>query len=273
LPAARSALRCFEPYGEDVQAYARATRFVATSCENEVVALLREMRSKAAPYRSEGRETFFEAEQNALVLKNAESYYRAMVRGGPQSWNIRDRHMAETLDRLLQHHGPHAKAIVWAHNTHIGDARFTDMAENGMVNLGELVRGRRGSDGVVLVGLGSFQGSVIAGRQWEAPVERMIVPPAREGSWERVLHEIRAADRLLILTDKTPTPEMLEPRGHRAIGVVYDPQLEQYGNYVPTVLPGRYDAFLYFDETQALHPLPVVAREEGEVPETFPSGV
>jgi len=273
LPAAHRALRCFEPFGEDVQAYARATRFVATACEDEVVALLREVRSKAAAYRSEGREGYFQAEQNALVLKNAESYYRAMVRGGPQSWNIRDRHMAETLDHLLHHHGPDAKAIVWAHNTHIGDARFTDMAGNGMVNLGELVREQRGGDGVVLVGLGSFRGSVIAGRQWDAPAERMTVPPARDGSWERVLHEIGAADRLLILTDKTPTPELLEPRGHRAIGVVYDPELEEYGNYVPTILPGRYDAFLYFDETQALHPMPVAAREEGEVPETFPSGV
>ena len=126
---------------------------------------------------------------------------------------------------------------------------------------------------MVLVGLGSFRGSVIAGRQWDAPAERMTVPPARDGSWERVLHEIGAADRLLILTDKTPTPELLEPRGHRAIGVVYGPELEEYGNYVPTILPGRYDAFLYFDETQALHPMPVAAREEGEVPETFPSGV
>jgi erythromycin esterase-like protein len=135
----------------------------------------------------------FAAEQNALVLKNAEAYYRAMVRGGPESWNIRDRHMAETLERLMHHHGPQAKAIVWEHNTHIGDARFTDMADDGMVNVGQLVRERH-------------------------------------------------ADEYL-------------------------------GNYVPTVLPRRYDAFLYLDVTQALHPLPVAAHEEGEVPETYPSGV
>src|SRR5207248_5911101 len=115
----------------------------------------------------------FEAEQNALVLKNAESYYRAMLRGGPESWNIRDRHMGETLDRLLRQHGPAAKAIVWAHNTHIGDARFTDMAGEGMVNVGQLAREQYGEEDVALVGLGSYRGSVIAGRRWEAPMERM----------------------------------------------------------------------------------------------------
>src|SRR6266545_481608 len=117
LPAAWEAFRCFEPYGEDVQEYARATRLVPTSCEDEVIHLLREVRSKAPHYRAEDREDYFHAEQNALVLKNAEAYYRAMVRGGPDSWNVRDRHMAETLDRLMKHHGPGAKAIVWEHNT------------------------------------------------------------------------------------------------------------------------------------------------------------
>src|ERR1051325_9691082 len=109
-----------------------------------------------------------------------------MVRGGAESWNIRDRHMTETLDRLVRHHGPEAKAVVWEHNTHIGDARFTDMAEDGMVNVGQLVRLRHADKGVILVGFGSYQGSVIAGREWEAPMERMPVPPAQERSWEEV---------------------------------------------------------------------------------------
>src|SRR5204863_4604845 len=117
LPTAWRALRCFEPYGEDVQEYARATRFVPNSCESEVVQLLKEIRAKAAQYRADGRDSYLDAEQNAFVLKNAETYYRTMVRGGPDSWNVRDRHMASTLDRLLKHHGPGAKAIVWEHNT------------------------------------------------------------------------------------------------------------------------------------------------------------
>jgi erythromycin esterase-like protein len=274
LPAAWQAFRCFELYGEDVQEYARATRFVPNACEDEVIALLQEMRRKVNEYPADGREAHFVAEQNALVVKNAEAYYRAMVRGGSESWNLRDRHMTETLERLMRHHGPRAKAIVWEHNTHIGDARHTDMADVGEVNVGQLVRERHGDEGVVLVGFGSYRGSVIAGRQWEAPMEGMRVPPAREGSWEDVLHRAGAEDKLLLLASAEQTQELVRPRGHRAIGVVYRPEYERFGNYVPSVLPRRYDAFLYLETTRALHPLRgVVPREEGEVPETYPSGV
>jgi erythromycin esterase-like protein len=270
LAAAREAYRCFEPYGEDVQEYARATRFVPESCQDEAVALLREIRRKMPTYHDGGREETFQAEQNALVVKNAEEYYRAMVRGGPDSWNIRDRHMNETLERLMRLHGPAAKAIVWEHNTHIGDARHTDMADDGMVNIGQLVREAHAPADVVLVGFGSYRGSVIAGKEWDAPMERMDVPPGREGSWERVLHEAGAGDKLFVFAD--PTREMLRVRGHRAIGVVYHPEYEHFGNYVPTVLPRRYDAFLFLDETRALHPLHMPA-DLRKVPETYPSGV
>jgi erythromycin esterase-like protein len=273
LPAARQAFRCFERYGEDVQEYARATVLVPTSCEDEVIGLLQELRRRAQEFPDDGREALFMAEQNALVVKNAEAYYRAMVHGGPESWNIRDRHMTETLERLVQHHGPDARAIIWEHNTHIGDARFTDMADEGEVNVGQLVRERHGDEGVVLVGFSSHRGSVIAGREWEARMEVMDVPPARPGSWEDVLHQAGADDRLLIFSEMDATRELMRRRGHRAIGVVYQPEYEQYGNYVPTVLPGRYDALLYIDETHALHPLHMRARAEGEVPETYPSGV
>lgn len=274
LPTAWRAFRCFEPYGEDVQEYARATRFVPNSCEDEVVALLQELRRKTQAFPDDGREAHFAAEQNALVLRNAEAYYRMMVRGGSSTWNLRDRHMTETLERLMQHHGPQARGIVWEHNTHIGDARFTDMADEGEFNVGQLVRERHGDEGVVLVGFGSYQGSVIAGRQWEAPMERMPVPPAREQSWEDVLHRTIADDALLLLSTGPRSPDLLQPRGHRAIGVVYHPEFERHGNYVPTVLPHRYDAFLYLDTTQALHPLhEVQPHEEGEVPETYPTGV
>jgi erythromycin esterase-like protein len=273
LDAARRAFRCFEPYGEDVQAYARATaRLVPKSCEDEVIALLSQIRRRPQPERRDHRAATFQAEQNALVVKNAESYYRAMVQGGPESWNIRDRHMAETLQRLAHHYGPTSRGIVWAHNTHNGDARFTDMADEGMVNLGQLARQRWGTDQVVLVGFASHSGQVIAGRAWDAPMERMPVPEAQEGSWEDLLHRAGARDKLLLLAGADEPAAMQDPRGHRAIGVVYNPEYER-GNYVPTVLPHRYDVLLYLDETQALHPLPVRRALEKEVPETFPSGV
>jgi erythromycin esterase-like protein len=271
LPAARRALICFQPYGEDVQQYARATALVPTSCEDEVIDLLRALRAKEQQY-FDGREEYFTAEQNALVVKNAEAYYRAMVRGGPESWNIRDWHMTDTLERLMRHHGPSAKAIVWEHNTHIGDARYTDMADEGMVNVGQLVRERHSREGVFLVGFGSHRGSVIAAKDWEAPIENMRVPPAREGSWEDVLHRTGGANKLLLLDEVRTVDEFNSERGHRAIGVVYHPEYEQFGNYVPTVLPRRYDAFCYFDETRALHPLHTHPAME-KIPETYPWGV
>ncbi len=272
LPAAVRAFRCFEPYGEDVQEYARVTVLVPASCEDEVVNLLRELRRNEPRYAADGREDYFAAEQNALVVRNAEAYYRAMVRGGPRSWNIRDRHMTETLERLMSHHGPAARAIVWEHNTHIGDARFTDMADDGMVNVGQLVRERHDDEGVVLVGFGSYRGTVIAGREWEAPMEEMPVPPAHVGSWEDLMHRAGAEDKLLLFGDPLGAGGFVEERGHRAIGVVYHPERERFGNYVPTVLPRRYDAFCYIDETNALHPLHLRPAPE-KVPETYPWGV
>lgn len=273
LSAARQALRCFEPYGEDVQEYARSTLWVPEGCQDEAVRLLNELRSKAIRHDGDGRDGHFVAEQNALVVRSAEAYYRAMVRGGPDSWNVRDRHMAETLDRLMSHHGPGAKAIVWEHNSHIGDARHTDMADDGMVNVGQLVRESHAADGVVLVGFGSHRGGVIAGREWEAPMERTPMPPARDDSWEDVLHRaFDGGDRLLIF-EGVDDREMMTSRGHRAIGVVYRPRYEAYANYVPTVLPKRYDAFLYIDQSRPLRPLHVAVREDGEMPETCPTGV
>jgi erythromycin esterase-like protein len=273
LPAARRAFECFEPYGEDVQYYAQATQWVDRSCEDEVVRLLAELHKSGKRFSQDDREEQFDAEQNALVVKNAEHYYRTMVRGGPESWNIRDRHMTETLERLVHHCGPQAKAIVWEHNTHIGDARHTDMADDGMVNVGQLVRESHAAEDVVLVGFGSNFGSVIAAGAWEAPFERMSVPPGQPGTWEDVLHDPGSPDKFLIFDEDDRSGPMAKMRGHRAIGVVYHPEYES-GNYVPSVLPRRYDALLFLDETQALHPLhEVQPREEGEVPETFPTGV
>jgi erythromycin esterase len=269
LETARRAYACFEPFEEGVQAYAHATAFVPTSCENEVVDLLGQIRQKIADYPDD-HESRFSAEQNARAIVGAERYYRAMVRGSSESWNVRDTHMIETLDNLLKHHGPDAKAIVWEHNTHIGDARATDMADVGMVNTGQLARERYGEDAVVLVGFGSHRGSVIAGQSWGAPMERMEVPRAQEGSWEDVFHKAGERD-VLLLTDRLSEAARV-PRGHRAIGVVYNPRHERYGNYVATDLPYRYNAFIYLDETQALHPLHLKADAK-RPPETYPWGV
>ena len=267
---AREAYRCFEPYGEDAQAYARDTMLVPDICADEVVELLAAVRSKAPSYDHDP-EASLNTEQNAWVMANAERYYRAMVRGGAESWNVRDRHMTSTLARLMAHHGADAKGIIWAHNTHVGDARATDMANVGMVNIGQLVREAHGDDGVVLVGFGSHRGSVIAGSAWDAPMRRMPVPAAADGSWEDVMRQAGADDKLLLLPEVSPSGPFGRARGHRAIGVVYHPERER-GNFVPTVLPRRYDAFLYIDESHALHPLHIAPADGKEPPETYPWG-
>ncbi len=194
-------------------------------------------------------------------VHNAERYYRAMVRGGADAWNVRDRHMVETLEGLMRLHGPDSRAIVWEHNTHIGDARFTDMSGAGMVNVGQLVREQLRTEEVVLVGFGSHRGSVIAAPRWGAPMEAMQVPPAREGSWEDALHSAGEDDKLLVFDGAHEEGGPYSPREHRAIGV-YDPAYERYGNYVPTVLGERYDAFLYLEETSPLQPLHLERADE-----------
>jgi erythromycin esterase-like protein len=277
VPAARRAFRCFEPFGEDLQDYGWSTMLVPHTCEEPVVALLAALRRKASAYCAaplpDAREAYFNAEQNALVARHAEQYYRTMVRGGPISWNVRDHHMADTLDRLLWHYGPRAKAIVWAHNTHVGDARATDMAAARMTNIGQLARERHGLEDVVLVGFGSHHGTVIAGRSWGAPMECLTVPPAETGSYEDAFRRASAHNQLLIMPEGTEAELLRHWHGHRAIGVVYNPENERFGNYVPTSLAARYDAFLYLDRTHALHPLHLKPHVGHDLPETFPSGV
>ncbi len=269
---ARQAYRCFEPYSEDPQAYAWSTRMVPETCEDEVVDLLREMSGRVVHYDGDP-EAGFNAEQNALVMVDAERYYRAMVRSDQNSWNVRDIHMADTLDRLLQWHGSGAKAIVWAHNTHVGDARYTDMASAGMVNIGQLARERKGEDDVRLIGFGTHHGTVIAGKEWDAPMEVMGVPDAVETSWEDILHQIGQTAFYMPLRDKRGDKQFAAQRGNRAIGVVYNTEFERNGNYVPTQQPYRYDAFAFIDETQALHPLHIQLEKEPEMPETYPWGL
>ncbi|MCU1668495.1 MAG: Erythromycin esterase [Blastococcus sp.] len=258
---AMQALRCFEPFGEDGQEYAFASRFVPNSCENVVVDLLRKLcEERTKEVDADDPEGRFVAEQNAAVVAGAERYYRTMVRGDAESWNVRDVHMTDTFDRLLEHTG--RKGVAWEHNTHVGDARATNMAHAGMVNVGQLLRGRHGTDDVVLVGFGGYRGGVIAGKQWGAQMERMSVPPARAGSLEALLHERVGKDSLFVFPLRA-RPEWLTRRlDHRAIGVVYRPERERWGNYVPTVLSERYDAFLSIEETSPVQPLHLPRLEE-----------
>lgn len=284
--AARRAYLCFEPYGEDAQAYARATVMVPTSCQDEAVAVLRELRAKASEYRKDDREAYYNAEQNALIAQGAEQYYRAMVRGGAMSWNVRDRHMVDTLERLMGHHGDHAKAVVWEHNTHVGDARFTDMAADGMVNVGQLVRERHPQAGdVMLVGFGTYSGAVLAGSEWGAAMQKMRMPNARAGSLEDILHcagmpgDVNAkgtSKNMLFLFDETidgGIGGLDKAIDHRAIGVVYHPEAERWGNYVPSQLAQRYDAFLFVDHTSPLEALHLPEHGGRDLPETYPTGM
>lgn len=266
--AVKKAIQCFQPYEENEHAYARVS-LTEHSCRDKVMALLKEVRSKAQ-HGDGDREAGFNTEQNALIAVNAEKYYRSMMGFDNESWNVRDTHMMETLDRLMQFHGPTAKGIVWEHNTHIGDARATSMKGAGMVNIGQLARQQYGNEAVYLVGFGSYTGSVIAGDAWGAPMQELEVPNAREGSMEYNLHRQSKQNRYLLLNEEDD--EIYHEKvPHRAIGVVYHPDRERYGNYVPTVLAKRYDAFVYLDETTALHPLGF--RQRGhKMPDTYPFG-
>ena len=271
LSQVEKAIRCFEPYKtDDGTSYAYATRLVPNLCTEEVIKLLKEIR-EGLPQYDINSEHVFNAEQNALIAVNAEKYYRAMLRGGPQSWNIRDSHMEETLDRLLELHGANSKAIVWEHNTHIGDSRATDMTDEGMYNIGELVRTKYGEKETFLVGFGTYKGRVIAGNSWSAPMHDVEVPEAKEGSWEYLLHEAGIENKLLFMDDFSETLFKDRRIGHRAIGVVYRPAYESYGNYVPSVLPRRYDAFIFIDKTKAVHPLHLTPYET-QMPDTYPFG-
>jgi erythromycin esterase len=270
LDTAHRAWTCFEPYREDPQSYARSLRLVPESCEHDVAALLRRLCEQRPEPDGADAESRFVAEQNAAVAAGAERYYRALVTGGSSSWNVRDCHMTDTLDRLVEHYGP-GRSVVWEHNTHVGDARATDMSRYGDVNVGQLVRERHGRQRVLTVGFAGHRGTVVAADRWDAPTRVLPLPPAREGSLEDLLVAALPEPALLAFPAQDDQPPWLrERRGHRAVGVVYDPDRERWGNYVPTVLGDRYDALLWFPETRALRPLHVEPRS-GEA-ETWPTG-
>jgi|SRR5882672_1478566 len=281
---ARYRYSCFDHFGEDAQAYGYAAGFDLTeSCEHEVVNQLIELRKRAADYASrDGRvaaDDFFFAEQNARLVKNAEEYYRSMFRGTVPSWNLRDRHMAETLESLVRHfarQGQSAKVVVWEHNSHLGDARATEMGERGELNVGQLVRERHG-DNAVLVGFSTYTGTVTAASNWDAPAERKQVRPALRDSYEALLHEVGIPRFQISLREPAAVAALRPPRLERAIGVIYRPETERQSHYFYARLADQFDALLHFDHTRAVEPLertPEWTMEEVHEPaETFPSGL
>jgi len=261
----RQARACLGPYQGDEQAYAMAT-MRGTRCNTVLTQLLETIRTKPVAGMSPERQ--FDREQNALVAVNAERYYYTMVRDDAESWNIRDRHMLETVERLVRLQGPDAKFILWAHNTHVGDARYTDMAAARMVNLGQLVRETYGPQNTYILGFSTYEGEVIAGDRWDAPHDVKRVPQAQRGSWDEILHRAVAPSSFINLKSLRDSTALQQPRGQRAIGVVYQPSNER-GNYVPTILPQRYDGLIFLDKTRALSPLPVkptARKESGKAP-------
>ncbi len=277
---ARERYACLEHFGNDPQAYGYAAQFGVESCEDEVISQLVELQRHLGEYaRRDGRvpeDEHFYAEQNARLAKNAEEYYRSMFRGRVSSWNLRDRHMAETLDALVAHfdsQGRHTKVVVWAHNSHLGDARATEMGEGGELNVGQLVRERYGR-AAVLVGFSSYTGTVTAASDWGMPAERKRVRPALPDSYEALFHQTGLPNFLLLLREQDIAADLRAARLERAIGVIYRPETERWSHYFHARLSDQFDAMLHFDATRAVEPLERTSGwEEGELPETYPAGV
>jgi erythromycin esterase-like protein len=280
---ARDRYACFEHFDSDSQRYGYAAGFgISESCEDEVVAQLRDLQARTADYVGhdgpKATDEFFYAQQNARLVMNAEKYYRTMFHGRISSWNLRDRHMTEMLDALAQHlaqsSGKPAKIVVWEHNSHIGDARATEVGERGEWTVGQLARVLYG-DETRLIGFSTCQGTVTAASNWDGPAERKRVRPALEGSYEQVFHQTGMARFMLPLkADKRVTEALSQQRLERAIGVIYRPSTERQSHYFLASLPHQFDAVLHFDDTRAVEPLERTSHwETGEVPDTYPFGV
>lgn len=282
--AQRAAIRygCFDRFGDDPQHYGySATIGLSASCEREVVAQLVDLRGAASKYASRDGQValddLFHAEQNARLVANAERYYRSMFGSRVSSWNLRDEHMAETLEGLehfLRRQGPPPKIVVWAHNSHLGDARATEMGEGGELNVGQLVREHHGDD-AVLVGFSTYGGTVTAASSWDEPAQRKVVRPALAGSYEALMHDVGVANFAIDLGVPNDATAALDvPRLQRAIGVIYRPETERLSHYFQARLPRQFDVLLHYDRTRAVEPLERTAIwTRGELPETWPTAL
>ncbi len=244
---------CMFAFDDNPQAYAAAVYQGRADCQNEVEEVVSLLRENKERFRADDERQYFNAKQNALVVKHAELHYRAMPERGPDSWNHRVRNFKNTIVRLSEFYDGNGKGVVWAHNTHVGDARATPMANQGMENIGYLMRDRFGPQNVFIVGFGTHRGRVLAGSEWGAPMEDMEVPEAMSNSFGDLFYRAGISNALFVFDADVPEA-LSEPRGHRAKGVVYNP-LQERGNYVPTVLPDRYNAFIFIEETGPLTPL------------------
>ncbi|MGA3303014.1 MAG: erythromycin esterase family protein [Methylovirgula sp.] len=254
---ARERYGCLTPWQNDPARYGRAVLSGRDACEDVVVEQLRDLLNRRFDYLRQDGEDYFDAAQNARIIRAAERYYRTMYWSSTDSWNLRDRHMFDTLQYVLQRRGPEAKAVVWAHNSHIGNAAATSMGWAGEFNIGELCR-RSYGDNAVLIGFGTDRGTVAAASEWDGPVEIKTVLPAREDSYEYLFRKSGLARSL---TDwrthecRDLRERLTGPRLERAIGVIYRPETEFSSHYFEAVLPEQFDAYLWFEETTAVTPL------------------
>jgi erythromycin esterase-like protein len=240
-----------------------------------VVAMLGDLLARRMEYMSRDGVRFYDAVQNARLVANAEQYYRVMYRGSRESWNLRDRHMFDTLRLLLAQAGPGARAAVWAHNSHVGNAAATRMGELGEINIGELCREAWGGD-AFLIGFGTDHGTVAAASEWDGPLEIKRVRAARPESYEGLCHQSGIASFVLPLRGREVpglVESLTEPRLERAIGVIYRPETELQSHYFEASLPRQFDAWIWLDETSAVTPLEAAQIETGDLPETYPFGL
>jgi protein-L-isoaspartate(D-aspartate) O-methyltransferase len=272
---ARQRYGCLTPWAKEPQAYGRMALSAGYPlCEAGVVKMLRELLGRQMEYAAHDGESFLDATANARLVKNAEAYYRAMYYGAADSWNLRDTHMFETLCGILDAKGPQAKAVVWAHNSHIGDASKTEMGVvREELNIGQLCRERFGRS-AALIGFGTHTGTVACANDWDEPMQVKTVNPSRPDSYERLAHDCGPPRSLLDLRDGVPETlrsKLLEPRLERFIGVIYRPETERWSHYSECSLPQQFDAYVWFDHTTAVTPLPTRQREGAE--ETYPFGL
>jgi len=271
---ARERYACLTPWQSDPAAYGRAALTGAyRSCEPEVVRMLTDLLARRADYARGGDERWFDSVQNARLVAGAESYYRTMYYGAHESWNLRDRHMYHTLMRLLEFHGPRSRAVVWEHNSHVGDASATEMAARGELNIGQLCR-QQFRDEVYSIGFGTDHGTVACASYWDGPLEVKSVRPSHPDSYERLFHDTGERSFFLPLR-AAGDPELrrllTEPRLERAIGVIYRPETERASHYFHAVLPHQFDELVWLDETRAVAPLET--HELAGVPDTYPFGL
>ena len=270
LDEVRQRYGCLAPWIDDPVEYgALAIRERIDSCADEVGAVVDEVLKERLGFFQNGDMAYFHALQNARVVAASEAYYRAMHAGSVESWNLRDTHMFRTLQAIFEARGPDAKAVIWAHNSHIGDASATEMGRRGELNIGQLTREEYGDD-AVLIGFGTDRGTVTAASRWGGPTETKDVRPSMPGSWGALMREL-GPDRFFLPIRGAPaaaTDALMTERIERFIGVIYRPETELLSHYAEAVLGRQFDGWIWFEETHAVEPLP--ASEIELMPATYP---